>query len=48
MDQHQDIAKDNGITSIPVVVLYKKGVKTQSMVGFNPQKLDQMINLARE
>ena len=48
VDQHQDIAKDNGITSIPVVVLYKKGVKTQSMVGFNQEKLDQMINLARE
>ena len=48
VDQHQDIAKDNGISSIPVVVLYKKGVKTQSMVGFNQEKLDQMINLARE
>ena len=47
VDQHQNIAAEKGISSIPVVILYKHGVKVQSMVGFNPQKLDEMINLAR-
>ena len=47
VDQHQNIAAEKGISSIPVVILYKKGVKTQTMVGFNPQKLEEMINLAR-
>ena len=47
VDQHQNIAAEKGISSIPVVILYKNGVKTQTMVGFNPQKLDEMINLAR-
>ena len=47
VDQHQNIAAEKGISSIPVVILYKKGVKTQTMVGFNPQKLEDMINLAR-
>ena len=48
VDQHQNIAAEKGISSIPVVILYKNGVKTQTMVGFNPQKLDEMINLARK
>ena len=47
VDQHQNIAAEKGISSIPVVILYKKGVKTQTMVGFNPQKLEEMIDLAR-
>ena len=47
VDQHQNIVAEKGISSIPVVILYKHGVKVQSMVGFNAQKLDEMINLAR-
>ena len=47
VDQHQNIAAEKGISSIPVVILYKNGVKTQTMVGFNQQKLEEMINLAR-
>ena len=47
VDQHQAIAGANGISSIPVVILYKKGTKVQTMVGFNQQKLEEMINLAR-
>jgi thioredoxin 1 len=47
VDQHPAIADKNGISSIPVVILYKKGVKVQVMVGFNQQKLEEMINLAR-
>ena len=46
VDQHQIIASQNGISSIPVVMLYKNGIKTQTMLGFNPQKLNEMINLA--
>ena len=45
IDQHQSIAVSNGISSIPVVVLYKDGLKIDSMVGFNPQRLDQMLSL---
>ena len=48
VDQHQNIAAEKGISSIPVVILYKKGIKTQTMVGFNQQKLEEMINLARD
>ena len=47
VDQHPAIADKNGISSIPVVILYKKGTKVQVMVGFNQQKLEEMINLAR-
>ena len=47
IEQHQNIAAEKGISSIPVVILYKNGVKTQTMVGFNQQKLEEMINLAR-
>lgn len=47
IDQHKDIAKDHSISSIPVVMLYKNGVKVHTMIGFNPQKLNEMINLAR-
>ena len=46
VDQNQNIAASNGISSIPVVHLYKDGVKIDSMVGFNREKLDQMISLA--
>ncbi len=45
IDQHQRIAAMNGISSIPVVFLYKDGVKLDSMVGFNRDRLDQMISL---
>jgi thioredoxin 1 len=47
VDEHKNIAEEKGISSIPVVILYKKGVKSQTMVGFNQQKLDDLINLAR-
>ena len=47
VDQHSNIASEKGISSIPVVMLYKNGVKVETMVGFNPQKLNDMINLAR-
>ena len=47
IDQHKNIANENGINSIPVVWLYKNGVRIQTMVGFNPQKLEELINLAR-
>lgn len=47
VDQHSDIAKDNGISSIPVVMLYKNGIKVQTMIGFNTQKLEEMINMAK-
>ena len=47
VDEHQNIAMEKGISSIPVVMLYKNGVKVHTMIGFNPQKLDEMINLAR-
>lgn len=46
IDQHKRIAASNGISSIPVVMLYKDGVKINSMVGFNPAKLEEMISLA--
>jgi thioredoxin len=45
IDQHRRIAEMNGISSIPVVFLFKDGRKLDSMVGFNPERLDQMINL---
>ena len=47
VDQHQNIARANRISSIPVVYLYKDGVQLDSMVGFNPQQLDRMINMAK-
>ena len=47
VDQHQNIAAEKGISSIPVVMLYKNGIKTETMVGYNPSKLEDMINLAR-
>ena len=47
VDEHRNIAMEKGISSIPVVMLYKNGVKVHTMIGFNPQKLDEMINLAR-
>ena len=47
VDKHQSIASNNGISSIPVVYLYKEGQKLDSMVGFNPQKLELMISKAR-
>ncbi len=46
IDQHRNIAMANNISSIPVVVLYKDGQKIHSMVGFNPQALDNLISLA--
>ena len=46
IDKHQRIAASNGVSSIPYVILYKDGVKIHSMVGFNPELLEQMINLA--
>ena len=45
IDQHQRIAAMNGISSIPVVILYKDGVKLDYMVGFNADRLEQMISL---
>ena len=47
VDKHQTIASMNGISSIPVVFLYKNGIKIDNMVGFNPQQLDIMINKAK-
>ena len=47
VDQHKNIAAEKGISSIPVVMLYKNGTKIHTMVGFNPNQLDEMINLAR-
>ena len=47
IEQHQNIAAEKGISSIPVVMLYKNGTKVQTMVGFNQQKLEELINLAR-
>ena len=47
IDQHQYIARAKGISSIPVVYLYKDGVQLDSMVGFNPQQLDRMINMVK-
>ena len=47
IDQHQNIARAKGISSIPVVILYKNGVQIDSMIGFNPQQLNNMINKAR-
>jgi thioredoxin 1 len=46
IDQHRNIAVANNISSIPVVVLYKNGQKIDSMVGFNPQALDNLIGRA--
>ena len=46
IDQHRNIAMENNISSIPVVFLYKNGIKIDSMVGFNPQALDYLISLA--
>ena len=46
IDVHKNIAEEKGITSIPVVVLYKGNQKIQSMVGFNLQALENMISLA--
>ena len=46
IDQHRNIARENNISSIPVVFLYKNGVKIDSMAGFNPQALDYLIGLA--
>ena len=48
IDQHRSIAASKGISSIPVVHLYKNGEQLDSMVGFNPQKLDSMIQLASQ
>lgn len=44
IDKHQRIAASNGVSSIPFVILYKDGVKIDSMVGFNPELLEQMLN----
>lgn len=44
IDKHQSIAASNGVSSIPYVILYKDGIKIDSMVGFNPELLEQMIN----
>ena len=46
IDQHRNIAMENNISSIPVVFLYKDGIKIDSMVGFNPQALDYLISRA--
>ena len=46
IDEHPNIAKEKGISSIPVVMLYLLGKKADTMVGYNPQKLDEMIHLA--
>lgn len=45
IDKHRDIASSYGISSIPFIILMKDGTKLDTMVGFNPQKLEQMINL---
>ena len=45
IDKHQGIADEKGISSIPVVMLYKDGVQLDKMVGFNPQRLEEMISL---
>ena len=47
VDKHQSIAASKGISSIPVVILYKDGVQIDAMVGFNPNRLEQMISHAR-
>ena len=47
IDEHRNIAANNNISSIPVVHLYKDGNLIDSMVGFNPQKLELMIAEAR-
>ena len=46
IDQHRSIAMANHISSIPVVFLYKDGSKIDSMIGFNPQALDNLIRRA--
>ena len=48
IDQHRNIAMENNISSIPVVFLYKNGIKIDSMVGFNPQALDYLISRATQ
>ena len=48
IDQHRNIAMENNISSIPVVFLYKDGIKIDSMVGFNPQALDYLISRATQ
>ena len=47
VDKHKNIAASRGISSIPVVYLYKNGKQLDSMVGFNPQQLERMIELAK-
>ena len=45
IDNHQDIASSYGISSIPLVILMKDGTRLDTLIRFNPQKLEQMINL---
>ena len=47
VDKHHSIASRNNISSIPVVFLYKNGIKIDNMVGFNPNQLEVMINKAK-
>ena len=46
VDVHKNIAAQNNISSIPVVHLYKNGERIKTMVGFQPQALEDMINMA--
>lgn len=42
-DEHQELAAKYGIMSIPALILFKDGKEIERVVGFNPNKIEEMV-----
>jgi len=45
VDEHEDLAREYGVMSIPTVIFFKDGEKKEELVGFrNKEELENIID----
>jgi len=43
-DENPDLPNQYGIMSIPTLILFKNGKEIERVIGFNPGKINEMVN----
>lgn len=46
VDEHQDLAQQFGVMSIPTMIIFKNGVEMKKQIGFLPE--EEIRNLLKE
>lgn len=46
VDEHQEIARQFGVMSIPTMIVFKNGVEVQKQIGFLPE--EEIRNLIKQ